>query len=85
MVLGNFQSEGRELHEVIGIHRHKAPELRRKDQWWRTAEIHKTELPFGTYFTVEHGRNFTRLVVRIAAQSIARSDGLRQTEINVLE
>jgi hypothetical protein len=42
-------------------------------------------MSFGTYFTVKHGRDFARMVMRVAAQSIAGGDGLRQPEIDVFE
>src|SRR5260370_34825644 len=85
MILWNFQPKCRELHEVIGIHPHKAPVLRRKHQGWRTAEIYKAEVSFRANFTVKHGRDFARLVVRVSAQSIAGGNGLRKTEIDYFE
>src|SRR5260370_31414476 len=85
MILWNFQPKCRELHEVIGIHPHKAPVLRRKHQGWRTAEIYKAEVSFRANFTVKHGRDFARLVVRVSAQSIAGGDGLRKPGIDVFE
>src|SRR5258708_5240230 len=63
MVFANLSAECGELREVIGPHRHKASELRRKAQRWRPPEMHKAELALGTYCTVAHGRNCTRLVV----------------------
>jgi hypothetical protein len=85
VILGNFQPERRELHELIRIHWHEAPVLRGKNQWWRTAEIYKAEMSVGTYFTVNHGGDFARMVIRVEAQSVPSGDGLRKAEIDVFE
>src|SRR6266567_9178490 len=42
-------------------------------------------MPFRAHFTVNHGCDFARTIVCIATQSIARSDRLCQSEINVFE
>ena len=54
-------------------------------KWWRTAEVDKAEMSFRAYFTVKHGRDFARTVMRVAAQSVARGDRLRQPQINIFE
>ena len=56
-----------------------------KYQRRRMAEIYEAKLPSGTYFTVQHGRDFTRTVILIPSQGVARGDRLRQPEIDVFE
>src|ERR1700682_2569171 len=85
MVFGNLQSKRQELHHVGVINLHELIEFGGKDQRGRMAEIYKTKIPAGTDFAVQHGRNFTRIVVRIASQSIPGSHGLCQPEINLFE
>ena len=85
MIFGNFQTQGEKLHYASFVDLHELFIFGGEYQRRRVAEIYKAKMPAGTDFAVQHGRNFTRIVIRIASQSVAGSDGLRQPEIDLLE
>src|ERR1035437_2046301 len=85
IVLGNFQSERKELHHASLIDLHEPFVFCRRYQRWWVAEIYKTERSTGTYLTVEHGGDFARIVIFIPSQGVPRGDGLCEPKINLLE
>src|SRR5882724_5055248 len=85
MVLGNLQSQSKKLHHAGAIDLHESVVFGGKHQRGRMAEIYETKISTGAYLPVQHGRDFTRIVILIPPQSVPRSDRLRQPEIDVFE
>ena len=67
MIFGNLQPERQELDHAGVIDLHKPVVLGGKHQRGRMPEIYEAKMPARTYFTVQHGRDFARIVVRIAS------------------
>src|SRR5439155_2536319 len=85
MVLRNFQAERKELHHTILVDLHEPSVLCGKYQRRGVAKIYKAEMSIRMDFTVQHSRDFARILIRIPSQGISCRDRQGQPEIDLLE
>src|SRR5262249_30817445 len=65
MVLGNHQTECGELRHASPADFHELLAFCGKYEWRRVTETYKAEVSTGMYLTVEHGRDFARIVILV--------------------
>src|SRR6185437_15355382 len=70
MILRDLKSQGEELRNAGLANFHKSLILCRKNQRWRMAEVHETEMPVRPNLPVKQSGNFTCSCVYYASQSI---------------
>src|ERR1700733_1330662 len=85
MIFGNCQAQWKKPDNARPAYFHKPSGLRGEYQGRRMAEVHEAEMPVGMNLAVNHGGVLPPILVRIAAQSVSRSDRLSQPQIDSFE
>ena len=85
MICRNLEAERKELHHAALIDVHELAVLGREHQGWRMPEIHEAKTTAWADFAVQHGCDFARFFLLTDSQSVAGSDGLRQSQVEVFQ
>src|SRR5580698_1304574 len=85
MIFRNCHAQWKKLNNARRAYFHECSGIRGKYERRRMAEVHEAEMSVGMDLAVKHGGVLPPIFVRIAAQSVSRSDRLSQPQIDSFE